>query len=294
MSSPEQVIDQAESGAESPLRETARMFFRNYAAVVGLVILVTVLLTALFGPYVYPVDPFEIVWAPLAPPGEEGFLLGTDYLGRDLVAGIVYGGRATLAVGVSAALITVTIGITVGALAGFYRGWVEEVLMRITEFFQVLPTLLFAMVLVALFGASLTMIAIAIGIVSWTGVARLARSEFLKLRELEYVKAARAVGASNGRIIWRVILPNALPPLIVQSALIVGVAILFESGLSFLGLGDPNTMSWGLMLGSNRDYILEAWWAVTFPGFVIFLTVLSISLIGDGLNDALNPKLRER
>ena len=202
--------------------------------------------------------------------------------------------RATLAVGVSAALITIIIGITVGALAGYYRGWVEEVLMRITELFQVLPTLLFAMVLVALFGASLTMVAIAIGVVSWTSVARLARSEFLKIRELEYVKAARSIGTSNRRIIWQVILPNALPTLVVQSALIVGVAILFEAGLSFLGLSDPNVMSWGLMIGSNRQYILDAWWGVTFPGIAIFLTVLSISLIGDGLNDALNPKLRER
>ena len=290
MSVPESVVPPV----QSPFRETVKMFFRNYAAVAGLVILLAILIMTLIGPLIYPVDPFEMVWAPLAPPGEEGFLLGTDYLGRDLVAGIVYGGRATMAVGISAALITVFIGITVGALAGFYRGWVEELLMRITEFFQVLPTLLFAMVLVGLFGASLTMIAIAIGVVSWTGVARLARSEFLKIRELEYVRAARSIGTSNRRIIWRVILPNALPPLIVQSTLIVGVAILFEAGLSFLGLGDPNIMSWGFMLGSNRQYMLDAWWAVTFPGFVIFLTVLSISLVGDGLNDALNPKLRER
>ncbi len=294
MTAGEPTTEQDVVPVERPFVEAARMFFRNYAAVAGLAILLVVVLTAVFGPFLYPVDPFEILWAPLSPPGEEGFLFGTDYLGRDLLAGIIFGGRATLTVGVSAAVITVVIGITVGSLAGFYRGWVEEVLMRITEFFQVLPTLLFAMVLIALFGASLTMVAIAIGVVSWTGVARLARGEFLKLRELEYVKAARALGASNARIIWRVILPNALPPLIVQSALIVGVAILFESGLSFLGLGDPNVMSWGLMLGSNRQYVLEAWWPVSFPGFVIFLTVLSISLIGDGLNDALNPKLRER
>lgn len=279
---------------QSPFKETARMFLRNYAAVAGLVILLIIVVTALVGPYVYPNDPFDMVWTPLAPPGEAGFWLGTDYLGRDLLAGIIFGGRATLAVGVSAALITIIIGITVGALAGYYRGWVEEILMRITELFQVLPTLLFAMVLVALFGASLTMVAIAIGVVSWTSVARLARSEFLKIRELEYVKAARSIGASNRRIIWQVILPNALPTLVVQSALIVGVAILFEAGLSFLGLSDPNVMSWGLMIGSNRQYILDAWWGVTFPGFTIFLTVLSISLIGDGLNDALNPKLRER
>ena len=279
---------------QNPLRETAAMFLRNYAAVAGLLVLSIIVLTALIGPYLYPNDPFDMVWSPLAPPGEEGFLLGTDYLGRDLLAGIIFGGRATLAVGVAAALLTIVIGITVGALAGYYGGWVEELLMRLTELFQVLPTLLFAMVIVALFGASLGMVAIAIGVVSWTSIARLTRSEFLKIRELEYVKAARSIGCSDRRIIWQVILPNALPTLIVQSALIVGVAILFEAGLSFLGLSDPNVMSWGLMIGSNRDYILDAWWGVTFPGFAIFLTVLAISLIGDGLNDALNPKLRER
>ncbi|NKC15466.1 MAG: ABC transporter permease subunit [Gammaproteobacteria bacterium] len=278
----------------SPAGEALHMFCRNYAALAGLVMLIAIVTVTLVGPYIYPVDPFDIVWAPLSAPGEEGLWMGTDYLGRDILAGMLHGGRATLAVAVSAASITVLIGISVGALAGFYRGWVDEVLMRITEFFQVLPTLLFAMVLVGLFGASLEMIAIAIGIVSWTSVARLARAEFLKLRELEYVRAARSLGASNSRIIWLVILPNALPPLIVQSALIVGVAILFEAGLSFLGLGDPNVMSWGLMIGSNRESIFDAWWGVTFPGLIIFLTVLSISLIGDGLNDALNPKLRER
>ena len=170
----------------------------------------------------------------------------------------------------------------------------DVLLMRFTEFFQVLPALLFAMVLVTLFSPSLTMIAIAIGVVSWPQTARLTRAEFMKIKNLEYVTAARAIGAKNGRIMWRVILPNALPPLIVSATLTVGVAILFEAGLSFLGLGDPNTMSWGLMIGSNREYILQAWWPVTFPGVMIFLTVFAVSLIGDGLNDAFNPKLRER
>lgn len=279
---------------ESPAREAWRMFVRNKAALAGLTLLGLIVLMALLGPLIYPVDPFEIVWAPQTPPGEDGFLLGTDYLGRDIVAGIVYGSRATLAVGGVAALITIVIGVLVGAFAGYYRGWVEEVLMRITEFFQVLPPLLLAMVLVLLFSPSLVTIAIAIGVVSWTSTARLARGEFLRVRELEYVKGARAIGARNRRIIWLVILPNAAPPLIVSAALSVGVAILFEAGLSFLELNDPNVMSWGYMIGSNRPYILESWWAVTFPGVAIFLTVLAVSLIGDGLNDALNPKLRQR
>ncbi len=280
--------------AEKPLAEAWRMFAKNKAALGGLGVLVIIILVALFGPSFYPVDPFDIVWAPMGPPGDGGFWFGTDYLGRDVLAGIIYGGRATFAVGGSAALCTVVIGLLIGALAGFYGGWVENVLMRITEFFQVLPPLLLAMVLVTLFSPSLITISAAIGVVSWPGIARLTRGEFLSIRKREYVVAARAIGSKNSHLIWKIILPNAMPPLIVTAALIVGVAILFEAGLSFLGLSDPNVMSWGLMIGSNRDYIFDSWWGVTFPGIAIFLTVLSVSLVGDGLNDAFNPKLRVR
>ncbi len=170
--------------------------------------------------------------------GSEFGLLGTEILGRDLLTGLVYGGRATLLVGVVAAFLSVS-SRGVGALAGYYGGWVDEVLMRITEFFQVLPTLLFAMVLVTLFSPTLWTISIAIGVVSWTHTARLARGEFLRLKQLDYILAERVIGAGNGRIIWRVILPNAMAPLIVSATLSIGTAILFEAGLSFLGLGDP-------------------------------------------------------
>ncbi len=278
---------------EHPFKEMWRMFFRNKAALFGLFLLFAIIFMAFIGPFLYRVDPFDIVWAPMAPPGEEGLLLGTDYLGRDILAGIIHGARATLAVGAAAALCTVIIGVTLGALAGFYGKWVDNLLMRITEFFQVLPPLLFAMVLVTFFAPSLWTISFAFGVVSWPSVARLTRGEFLRIREMEYVMAARSIGARNVRIIWRVILPNALPPLIVTATLIVGVAILFEAGLSYLGLSDPNIMSWGFMIGSSRDYIFETWWAVTFPGVAIFLTVLAVSLVGDGLTDAFNPKLRQ-
>ncbi len=280
--------------ARSPLAEAWSMFLQNYTAVAALFVLVIIILGAIFGPYLYPTDPFEMVWSPFSPPGVDGFILGTDYLGRDLFAQIVHGARVTLVIGLSAAVVTVLIGVTVGALAGFYRGLVEEILMRITEFFQVLPTLLFSMVIVALFGASLPMITLAIGMVSWTAVARITRTEFLRIRELEYVMASKASGTSNTKLMFHVILPNALPPIIVQSALMVGSAILFEAGLSFLGLTDPNVISWGQIIGSNRQYILESSFTVTIPGLAIFLTVLVISLVGDGLNDALNPKLRQR
>jgi peptide/nickel transport system permease protein len=269
------------------------VFARNPSAVAGVLLLAAILAVTIFGPMAMEADPFEIAGAPMTPPGADA-LLGTDYLGRDVLTGMVYGGRATLLVGVVAAVLSMAIGLTVGALAGYYGGWVDETLMRITEFFQVLPTLLFAMVLVTLFSPSLATIAVAIGVVSWTGTARLARGEFLRLKRREYVLAERVIGAGDARIIWRVILPNALAPLIVSATLAIGMAILFEAGLSFLGLGDPNIMSWGLMIGSNRPYILTAWWAVTLPGAAIFLTVLAVSLIGDGLNDALNPNSRGR
>jgi len=270
------------------------MFKQNHAAMLGLILLIIITFGAIVGPLLHPTDPFEMVWAPFSPPGEEGFLFGTDYLGRDLLSMVIHGARVSLLIGLSAALVSIFIGVSIGALAGFYRGFVEEILMRVTEFFQVLPTLLFSMVIVALFGASLTMITVAIGVVSWTAVARITRSEFLRIRELEYVMASRASGVSNTKLMFRIILPNALPPIIVQSALMVGSAILFEAGLSFLGLTDPNVVSWGQIIGSNRQYILDAGYTVTIPGMAIFITLLAISLIGDGLNDALNPKLRAR
>lgn len=280
--------------AEHPGIEAARMFLRNPAAIAGMVLLLIVLAVAIAGPWLYPADPFEIKAAPLTPPFSEEAWLGSDYLGRDVLTALIYGGRATLLVGAVAALLSVLIGITLGAFAGYYGGKVDAVLMKITEFFQVLPALLFAMVVVTLFSPTLVTVTLAIGVVSWTGTARLTRAEFLKYRGLEFVRAERAIGARDARIIWKVILPNALPPLVVSATLAIGAAILFEAGLSFLGLGDPNQMSWGLMIGSSRQYVLSCWWAVAFPGAAIFVTVLAVSLIGDGLNDALNPKLRER
>jgi len=277
---------------DRPVVELWLMFFANKAAVLGLVLWLLVVFTAVFGLTIYTGDPFEMVGAPMTPPGAE-FLLGTDYLGRDVLTGIIHGASITLAIGFSATICTVIIGVVIGVLAGYYGRWVDNLLMRVTEFFQVLPPMLFVMVLISLFTPSIYLIVLAIAVVSWTGMARLTRAEFLKIKELEYVTAERAMGARNASIMVKVILPNALPPLIVAVALNVGTAILFEAALSFLGLGDPNAYSWGYMIGSSREYIWDSWWTITFPGFAIFLTVLGVSLIGDGLNDALNPKLRE-
>lgn len=270
------------------------MFMRNPSAIVGLCLLAAIVLFSVAGPWFYPADPFAISAAPMTPPATAEAWLGTDYLGRDVAISLLYGGRATLLVGAVAALLSVSIGIGIGALAGYYGGRVDAVLMRVTEFFQVLPALLFAMVVVTLFSPNLVTVTLSIGLVSWPGTARLARAEFMKVRNLEFVRAERSIGAADARIIWRVILPNAFAPLVVSGTLAIGAAILFEAGLSFLGLGDPNQMSWGMMIGSSRQYVLSSWWAVAIPGAAIFLTVLAVSLIGDGLNDALNPKLRER
>lgn len=279
--------------ARSPWREAWAVFRRNRAALIGLAVLAAIALMLTIGPIVYAVDPFEIVGSPMTPPGADA-PLGTDYLGRDVLAGILRGGRPTVLVGICAAMITALIGVTIGSLSGYYGRLTDRVLGRVVEFFQVLPALLFAMVLITLFAPSMLTVILAIGVVAWPGMARLTRAEFLRLRQLDFVRSARSIGASDARIIVRTILPNALPPIIVSGTLATGTAILFEAGLSFLGLTDPNVMSWGLMIGSSRNYLREAWWAVTFPGACIFLTVLGISLVGDGLNDAFNPKLRQR
>ena len=286
--------EEIEEPTIKPVREIFQTFLKSYSAVTGLTILIGIAVMGFIGPFFYPTDPFDMVWMPFSPPGVDGFLLGTDYLGRDILSQIINGARVSIAIGFSAALVSCFIGVGIGSFAGFYGGWVEEILMRITEFFQVLPTLLFAMVIVALFGSSVLSITLAIGAVSWASVARITRSEFLRIKELDFVLASRSSGSNNMALIFRVILPNAAAPIIVQSALLVGAAITFEAGLAFLGLSDPNVVSWGQVIGSNRVYILDATYTVTFPGVAIFITVLAISLVGDGLNDALNPKLRSR
>ena len=272
-----------------------RMFIANKAAVFGAVLMTIILFVSYILPIIFTDDKFAYAGKRhLAPFSENGPFFGTDYLGRGVGLIVMHGGSTTLEVAGFAALLIVTVGAVVGALAGFYGGIVDRSLMKITEFFQVLPGLLFALVMVALFGASTITIVLAIGIISWPPVARQTRSEFLRQKNLEYVKAARSIGASNARIILRTILPNTLPVLIVQATLTMGAAILFEAGLAFLGLGDPESLSWGYYVGLNRQYFLVNWWGVTFPGFMVFVTVLSLSLIGDGIQDAINPKLRGR
>jgi peptide/nickel transport system permease protein len=281
----------ARPGADDARSSALRRFLSQGLPLFGVLLWLAVLLVAVIGPHLYHVDPFQIVYAPRTPPGVTPLApLGTDYLGRDILAGLIQGAFVTLEVGLGAALFTVLIGVVVGALAGFYGRRVDSVLMRVTEFFQVLPPLLLAMVLVLVFSPTNLTVIVAIGITNWTPVARVTRAEFLSLKEREFVTASRAMGASNTWLIWRVILPNAMPPIIVLSTLLVGTAILFQAALSFLGLTNQNIMSWGLMIGQSRQYIFDTWWAVTFPGIAILLTALSVSLIGDGLNDLLSVR----
>jgi peptide/nickel transport system permease protein len=267
-------------------------FAANKGALVGLVLLIALLVFAVLGPWLYPTSPWRMVARPFtAPFATDRFLLGTDTLGRDVAAGLVHGARISILIGFVSTLVALLIGVPLGALAGYFGGWIDDALMRITEFFQTIPSFALAIVLVAVLQPSIYSIVLAIGIVSWPPVARLVRGEVLSLRTREYVQAAITVGQSTPRIIFSQVLPNTVAPIIVMASLMVASAILLESSLSFLGLGDPNLMTWGYMVGAGRTRLMDAWWISFFPGVAIFLTVLALNLVGEGLNDALNPRL---
>jgi len=275
------------------LRAFWRRFRNNRAAVGGLVALAAVVALAIAGPMLYPVDPFDMVGQPSVPPGGEQ-VLGTDVAGRDMLAGLIHGGRVSLLIGFMASLAATLVGLVLGAVAGYYGGRIDDLIMRTTEFFLTIPSFVLAVVLVAIFSPTILNITVAIAVVSWPSVARLARAEFLAHRDREYVQGCRAIGMPDREIILLQILPNALPPVIVVSSLMVATAILTESGLSFLGLGDPNQVSWGYMIGVARSVLRTAWWMAAIPGAMIVVTVLAINLVGEGLNDALNPRLKQR
>ncbi len=264
---------------------------RDRIAIFGAAVTALVVALALAAPVLFPGDPLDMAARPLTPPLVNWAVpLGTDRLGRDLLAGVVHGARASLAIGVVAALLAVAIGVVVGALAGFYRGWIDELLMRVVEAFQTVPGFVLALALVAVLGPSSTSSIVAVAVISWTQTARIVRAEFLALRERDFVRACRALGASDGAIMFRHILPNALPPVIALATMTIAVAILVESALAFLGLGDPNVASWGAMIGSGRALLRTAWYVSAVPGIAIAVTVLGITLLGEGLTAALNPR----
>lgn len=266
-----------------------RAFLRHRLGTLGLVIVVVFILAALFAPQIAPYDPTtqRIATARLVPPSAE-FWFGTDELGRDLFSRIVYGARISMRIGLIAEGISLLIGIVLGSIAGFFGGWVDNLIMRVADVFFAIPGLLFLIVVVAIFGSGATTIFLALGLISWPGEARLMRSEVLRLREREYVTAARALGLRNIGIIARHVLPNALASMIVIGSLGVAGAILSEAALSFLGLGIQEPLaSWGTMINRGQQFIFNAWWYSVFPGAVIMLVVLGFNFLGDAVRDAL-------
>ncbi len=275
------------------VRAGLRALLHNKGAVVGLAVLAVLALAALLAPLLPLTDPIQIdsphaLYSPGTP-----YLFGSDQYGRDVLSRVVFGGRVSLVVGPIAVGIALIPGVVVGLLAGYYGRWVDVVLMRVVDVMLAFPGILLALGIVAVLGPSLTSLMVAVGISSIPTYARLTRASVLSARELLYVDAARVVGANDTAILARHILPNVVAPVIVVSTLGIGAAILVAATLSFLGLGSqPPTAEWGRMLSEGRQYLREQWWIATFPGLAIMLTVLALNLVGDGLRDALDPRLR--
>jgi peptide/nickel transport system permease protein len=286
---------QIAAAASEPVSDrvtNVRVFAANRAALAGSVVAIVLIAAAVLAPLLTPFQPLREAGLPLDPP-TLGHPFGTDDLARDVFSQVLYGSRVSLVVGFTASIIAAVIGVGVGAVAGFFAGTVDELLMRFTELFQIIPRIFLVILLVALFGQNLTVTAIAIGILSWPATARVLRAEFLSRREAEYVMAARVIGAGPLHLIFREILPNAIGPIIVIGSLNVGNAILLEASLAFLGLSDPNLPSLGRLLESALGLIQVAWWMSVMPGAVVAMLVLAMNLIGDGVSDVLNPRLSE-
>ncbi len=273
------------------MKDIIRTFLRRPAGIVGLVLLGLVCLMAVVAPLVYPASPWEMTGIPFSRPGENGMLLGADTLGRDVASGIVHGARVSILIGLASTATALCIGVLLGCISGYAGGAVDAVIVRFTEIFQTIPSFVLAILLVAILTPSIGTIILAIGLVSWPPLSRLTRAQVRSVAQREFVQAARCQGQSTLSVVVRHVLPNAISPIIVAGSLTVAAAILIEAGLSFMGLGDPNFMSWGYMIGSGRTVIRQAWWMSLFPGLAILLTVVAINLVGEALNDALNPRI---
>lgn len=258
-------------------------------AIVGAALTALLVLVALLAGLIAPFDPFAITNEVLQPPSAL-HLFGTDDLGRDIFSAVVHGARTSLLVGLAAAGTATVVGLLVGSLAGYAGGLVDDLLMRVSELFQIIPRFFLALIMVALLGSNIWLIVLLLGLTYWPGTARLVRAQILSLRARDYITAARAIGVPDAQILLRHLLPAALPPVITLAALQVGGAILVEAGLSFLGLGDRSVVSWGMLLNDAQQFVRRAWWMSVFPGAAITLTVLGLNLFADGLNDALNPR----
>lgn len=274
-----------------PFREFWERFSTNRFALAGLAVIALLFLLSFAASFITPYDPDAIdAWHVLLPPSAEHWF-GTDELGRDVLTRVIFGARVSLKVGFVAVGIAVAVGTVVGLFAGFYGGWVDSVLMRIVDIMLCFPTFFLILAVIAMLEPSIWYIMVIIGLTGWMGVARLVRAEVLSLKSRDFISAARVLGASDRRIIFRHILPNALSPVLVSATLGVAGAILTESALSFLGIGvQPPTPSWGNILTSGKDYIEFAWWLSLFPGVAILVTVLSYNLVGEGIRDALDPR----
>ncbi|MCA2013748.1 ABC transporter permease [Cereibacter sphaeroides] len=272
-----------------------RRLLRHPSGLVGLLLLALVLAMSLTAGWLFPDGPWTMAGPPRAWPGADPrFPLGTDSFGRDLVASIFYGSRISLMVGVSAAGVALVVGIIVGAVAGYFGGWVDDALMRITDAFQTIPNFLLSIAIVGIIGASIGTITFAIAIVAWPMIARLVRADVLRLRTYDFVQSCKIIGMSDLRIIFQQILPNCMAPIIVTASVLVANAIVVEASLAFLGLGDPNVMSWGTVLNIGRQELRSGWYITAVPAVALVVTVMSLNLIGDALNDVLNPRLKER
>jgi len=267
---------------------------RNRMAMTGLALVLGLFVVSVFAPWLAPYDPLSINLQEVLMPPSPAHYLGTDTLGRDVLSRIIYGSRVSLKVGFVAVGLATLIGLCIGALAGFYGGWVDSALMRLVDLMLCFPAFFLILAVIAILEPSIWNIMAVIGLTGWMGVARLVRAEFLSLREREFVTAARALGAGDSRLILRHMLPNALAPVMVSATLGVAGAILTESALSFLGLGvQPPTPSWGNILTAGKDNIEIAWWLSVFPGLAILITVMSYNLLGEGIREAIDPRLKE-
>lgn len=285
------MASKAHSSINYLLKSAKRLNPRLMAGTISISIIIFI---ALLAPLITWHPPLKsLIGNPFTPPNLQ-HPFGTDDLGRDIYTNVVYGLRTSLIIGVSSVVIALLIGVIIGVIAGYYPGIIEDVLMRLTDMTLILPQFLLALVIVAIFGQSFQNIILAIGIVSWPGIARMVRAEFLSIKERPFIEAARAVGLSDVRIIFSEILPNAIPAVIPYIVLQVNTAILVEAGLGFLGVGDPNVPSLGLMLNTAQQYLTRSWWMALFPGLVLSFLVIALNLLGDGLIEHMNPRLRKR
>ncbi|MGC4192427.1 MAG: ABC transporter permease [Thermomicrobiales bacterium] len=270
-----------------------RPFVQSKMGPIGLALLIFIALCAIFADVIAPDGPFKLGAPKLLAPGSSGHLLGTDHLGRDILAQLVYGARVSLMIGFVAAGISLIVGVVIGSIAGYYGGWVDILLSRMTDMFLIIPAFFLIIVVVATLGSGIIYVMIVIGLTAWPTSARLMRAQVLSLRERTFIQGLKALGESDRRILLRHIVPNGIQPLIANASLDIASAILIESGLSFIGLGDPNQATWGRMIFDGRTTILTAWWTSVLPGIAIILTVLGFYLVGDGISYVMNPRSRK-